>query len=76
MPNFLGKEDKLKKVKFDQAYIWKLVAYVRAFSSTNKQIAEANIGSPTVGTPVEKPKEGAPTEEAKPEEAKPQGETK
>ncbi len=75
MPNFLGKEDKLKKVKFDQAYIWKLVAYVRAFHSTNKQIAETNIGSPTVGSPVEKTKDGATTE-AKPAETKPQGETK
>lgn len=76
MPNFLGKEDKAKGIKFDQAYIWKLVAYVRAFSSTNKQIAEANIGSPTAGSPSEKPKEGTTADKAKPEEAKPQGETK
>jgi mono/diheme cytochrome c family protein len=71
MPNFLGKEDKAKKVKFDEAYIWKLVAYVRAFHSTNKQIAEANIGSPVAGSPSEKPKEGQAADQAKP-----QGETK
>lgn len=31
MPNFLGKEDKGNKVKFDADYIWKLVQYVRNF---------------------------------------------
>lgn len=86
MPNFLGKEDKAKEIKFDEAYIWKLVAYVRAFHSTNKQIAEANIGSPTVGAPIDNTKKDANAEDAKPaedkpadakpEEAKPQGETK
>ncbi len=87
MPNFLGKEDKAKGVKFDQAYIWKLVAYVRAFHSTNKQIAEASIGSPTPGSspsgakPAEAKTDAANSSEAKPaeakpEEAKPQGETK
>jgi mono/diheme cytochrome c family protein len=34
MPNFLGKEDKPKNVKFDQEYIWKLVQYVRHFQET------------------------------------------
>jgi len=34
MPNFLGKEDKAKNVKFDDAYIWKLVDYVRQFQET------------------------------------------
>lgn len=71
MPNFLGKQDKAKGVKFDQAYIWKLVAYVRAFHSTNKQIAEANIGSPAAGSPSEKPKEGQTADQARSE-----GETK
>lgn len=31
MPNFLGKEDKPKNVKFDADYIWKLVQYIRTF---------------------------------------------
>jgi mono/diheme cytochrome c family protein len=34
MPNFLGKEDKAKNIKFDNDYIWKLVQYVRRFQST------------------------------------------
>jgi mono/diheme cytochrome c family protein len=34
MPNFLGKEDKAKNVKFDEAYIWQLVDYVRHFHET------------------------------------------
>jgi mono/diheme cytochrome c family protein len=34
MPNFLGKEDKAKNIKFDQAYIWKLVDYVRHFQES------------------------------------------
>jgi len=36
MPNFLGKEDKAKNVKFDQEYIWKLVQFVRHFHETNQ----------------------------------------
>jgi mono/diheme cytochrome c family protein len=36
MPNFLGKEDKPKKVKFDEPYIWKLVGYIRHFHESNK----------------------------------------
>ena len=36
MPNFLGKEDKAKNIKFDQAYIWKLVDYVRHFHETTE----------------------------------------
>lgn len=40
MPNFLGKEDRAKNVKFDQEYIWKLVQYVRHFhESTEATIA-------------------------------------
>ncbi len=31
MPNFLGKQDRGNKVKFDADYIWKLVQYVRNF---------------------------------------------
>ncbi len=42
MPNFLNKEDKTKNVKFDEAYIRKLVAYVRQFhSSAEPTLAEA-----------------------------------
>lgn len=36
MPNFLGKEDKKKNIKFDKDYIWQLVQYVRNFHSTNE----------------------------------------
>lgn len=44
MPDFLGKEDKAKNVKFDQEYIWKLVAFVRQFHSTNQStLAEAKV---------------------------------
>ena len=39
MPNFLGKEDKAKNVKFDQDYIWKLVDYVRHFQETTESSA-------------------------------------
>jgi mono/diheme cytochrome c family protein len=46
MPNFLGKEDKAKNVKFDEDYIWKLVSYVRAFHSTDRStIADATAGT-------------------------------
>jgi mono/diheme cytochrome c family protein len=73
MPNFLGKEDKAKGVKFDQAYIWKLVTYVRAFHSTNKStIADASTGA----KPQEAQPKDAKSDEAKPQEAKPQTETK
>ncbi len=44
MPNFLGKEDKAKKVKFDGAYIWKLVQYVRHFHEQNEPTLAANPG--------------------------------
>ncbi|HEY9786110.1 MAG TPA: c-type cytochrome [Candidatus Obscuribacterales bacterium] len=44
MPNFLNKEDKAKGVKFDEAYIRKLVAFVRSFHSTNvATLAEAKV---------------------------------
>lgn len=46
MPNFLGKVDKAKNVKFDEEYIWKLVEYVRAFHSTDRStIADATAGT-------------------------------
>jgi len=43
MPNFLGKEDKAKNVKFDQEYIWKLVQYVRHFHETNQPTLAQNL---------------------------------
>lgn len=54
MPNFLGKEDKAKNVKFDEEYIWKLVSYVRNFHSTNQStLAEAKVdGAPKPQTEV------------------------
>lgn len=42
MPNFLGKEDKAKNVKFDQAYIWQLVDYVRHFQETTEKMAPSD----------------------------------
>lgn len=36
MPNFLNKQDRAKNVKFDEAYIRKLVNYVRHFHASNK----------------------------------------
>jgi mono/diheme cytochrome c family protein len=44
MPNFLGKQDKAKNVKFDKDYIWKLVQYVRHFQSTEQSftVAQSN----------------------------------
>ncbi len=51
MPNFLGKEDKKKNVKFDHAYIKKLVAYVRTFHVSNEPTdVMANAGgAPATG---------------------------
>ncbi|HEY9773269.1 MAG TPA: c-type cytochrome [Planktothrix sp.] len=59
MPNFLNKEDKAKNVKFDKDYIWKLVAYVRHFQSTDiptTVIAESNN---TQGNEANKSTQGA-----------------
>jgi mono/diheme cytochrome c family protein len=39
MPNFLGKEDKPKKVKINEEYVWKLVQYVRNFQETTDALA-------------------------------------
>ncbi len=49
MPNFLGKEDKKNKVKFDPPYIWKLVQYIRNFHVLNDyelEKASATITAP------------------------------
>ncbi len=40
MPNFLGKEDRGNKVKFDADYIWKLVQYVRNFHEDSDFVLE------------------------------------
>ncbi len=39
MPNFLGKVDRKKNVKFDDAYIHKLVQYVRKFTIANSPVS-------------------------------------
>lgn len=49
MPNFLGKEDKRNKVKFDHAYIHKLVQYVRAFNISTQPTIVANAGASAPG---------------------------
>lgn len=36
MPNFLGKEDRAKNIKFDEPYIWRMVGYIRHFHESNK----------------------------------------
>lgn len=36
MPNFLGKEDRRNKAKFDEPYIWRMVGYIRHFHESNK----------------------------------------
>lgn len=80
MPNFLGKEDKAKNVKFDQAYIWKLVSYVRAFHSTNiSTIADASkapADASKADTDAKAPAEASKADADASKEAKPQGETK
>ncbi len=42
MPNFLGKEDKAKNIKFDETYIWQLVDYVRHFHETTEKTLPTN----------------------------------
>lgn len=49
MPNFLGKEDKAKNVKFDEDYIWKLVQYVRNFHETNLATVAQGTAAPKEG---------------------------
>lgn len=56
MPNFLGKEDKKKNVKFDHAYIKKLVQYVRTFHVSNEPTMVADAG----GSPATKTTTTAP----------------
>ncbi len=49
MPNFLGKQDKAKNVKFDEPYIRKLVQYVHKFHVTNAAVLTANAVKPAGG---------------------------
>jgi len=63
MPNFLGKEDKKKGVKFDRDYIYKLVGFVRHFHESNKTEAATKAAHEN-----EKEEENKPA----PQESKPQ----
>ncbi|MBY0360107.1 MAG: c-type cytochrome [Candidatus Obscuribacterales bacterium] len=60
MPNFLGKEDKKKGVKFDHAYIKRLVQFVRNFHVSNEPTIVA--ASETVAPAAEKAKDAADKE--------------
>ncbi|MGD9684734.1 MAG: c-type cytochrome [Candidatus Obscuribacterales bacterium] len=72
MPNFLGKEDKPKNVKFDADYIWKLVQYIRSFHELAdpelEKVAEApagaagSSGSPSASTAPESAKTSSEAE--------------
>ena len=46
MPNFLGKKDGKKNVHFDEAYIRKLVQYVRKFQVNNAAVRTASALAP------------------------------
>lgn len=53
MPNFLGKKDAKKNIKFDEAYIKKLVQYVRKFHINQDPVMTANaIGAPATANPA------------------------
>lgn len=45
MPNFLGKQDRGNKVKFDADYIWKLTQYVRNFHEDSAPALEGKKSS-------------------------------
>lgn len=51
MPNFLGKEDKAKNVKFDEEYIHKLVAYVRKYQVSNAPTIVASASPSNLAEP-------------------------
>jgi mono/diheme cytochrome c family protein len=63
MPNFLGKKDAKKNITFDQAYIKKLVQYVRKFQINQDPVmTAAAIGAapnPAVGADAQQPGGGA-----------------
>jgi len=49
MPNFLNKTDRVKNVKFDEAYIHNLVKYVRNFHTSNQPSAPMQISTRPFG---------------------------
>lgn len=66
MPNFLGKEDKKKNVKFDHEYIRKLVQYVRNFHVSNEGTAIASAGTATPKADAAAPAAAPAAGESKP----------
>lgn len=60
MPNFLGKVDRKKNVTFDEAYIRKLVQYVRTFQINKDPVLTANAAGATANSGPS-PSNGAPT---------------
>lgn len=46
MPNFLNKQDRAKNIKFDEAYIKKLVQFVRHFHSSNDPTVAVGLNVP------------------------------
>ncbi|MBK9144373.1 MAG: c-type cytochrome [Candidatus Melainabacteria bacterium] len=63
MPNFLGKEDKPKGVKFDADYIWKLVQYIRNFAEVAEPELE-KVAAASTGSAPAAPQSAATTEPA------------
>ncbi|MBX9688794.1 MAG: c-type cytochrome [Candidatus Obscuribacterales bacterium] len=71
MPNFLGKEDKKKNVKFDHEYIRKLVQYVRNFHVSGEPTVVAAAGTQAAApAAAPAPTQGSAEKEAPAEEAK------
>ena len=66
MPNFLGKEDKKKNVKFDHAYIKKLVQYVRNYHVSNDPTT--TVASAATTAPKTQDKDAAPEDKSAAEE--------
>ncbi|MBX9771654.1 MAG: c-type cytochrome [Candidatus Obscuribacterales bacterium] len=46
MPNFLNKQDRAKNIKFDEAYIKKLVQFVRHFHSSDQATVAVGLNVP------------------------------
>lgn len=70
MPNFLGREDRKKNVKFDHAYIKKLVQYVRTFHVSNESTMVADAGSSAATSTSTAPATSTETTTASPEPVK------
>lgn len=78
MPNFLGKEDKKKNVKFDHEYIRKLVAFIRNFHVSNEPTNPALVAATANNAPAGAPATGnsaAPAGENKQPAAESKSET-